>query len=299
MIVHWQRFLTAIALGLGLAAAGGIPSVQAQSAPVVLDNATGDCVTTGSPGNWTIMCGDINTADGQSVVVSPPVDTAYATGDSGARTEPVPEPAPVTEPAPAPETTTETLSTETTVATATDQDADNYDDSLEPDLGLDPSNADTDNDGVADGDELVLYSTQPLAWDTDGDGISDGEELFGIKTDPLIWDDLNATSGEPATAAPAPETTTAAPSTSSEMVSAPTSSTLDSDSDAIADADEVNIYGTDPTLTDTDGDSIIDGTELFSTNTDPLIWDTNGDGIGDGETMSAESAGTAEPANLS
>ena len=48
-----------------------------------------------------------------------------------------------------------------------------------------PTSPDTDVDGVADGDEIILYSTEPTLFDTDGDGVSDGEELFGISTDPL------------------------------------------------------------------------------------------------------------------
>ena len=60
-------------------------------------------------------------------------------------------------------------------------------DSRELELGLDPANADTDGDGIADGDELDIYATDPFNWDTDGDGISDGEEVFGVLTDPLVW----------------------------------------------------------------------------------------------------------------
>jgi hypothetical protein len=111
-----------------------------------------------------------------------------------------PAPAPVAETAPAPvaETapveTVDAVATDTAVATETDLDADNYADALEGELGLDPTNADTDADGVADGDELNLYGTEPTLADTDGDGILDGEELFGIFTDPLVWDDLAATS---------------------------------------------------------------------------------------------------------
>jgi hypothetical protein len=71
------------------------------------------------------------------------------------------------------------------VASATDQDADNAADELEPGLGLDPANADTDGDHVADGDEMNLYGTDPLNGDTDGDGVRDGEELFATHTDPL------------------------------------------------------------------------------------------------------------------
>jgi hypothetical protein len=120
--------------------------------------------------------------------------------------------APEAEPAPAPETAAapepvaetaatesgETVATDTAVATADDLDADNYADALEWDLGLDPNNADTDADGVADGDELNIYGTSPTILDTDGDGASDGEELFGIFTDPLVWEDHTATSGDAA-----------------------------------------------------------------------------------------------------
>ena len=75
-----------------------------------------------------------------------------------------------------------------TVASEVDQDGDNALDTRELELGLDPYNADTDGDGVADGDELDIYATDPFNWDTDGDGISDGEELFATGTDPLVWD---------------------------------------------------------------------------------------------------------------
>ena len=112
--------------------------------------------------------------------------------------EAVPAPPPAAEPAPAPVAdatvteNTEPVPADTAMATATDLDADNYADELEWDLGLDPNNADTDADGVADGDEINIYGTEPTITDTDGDGFSDGEELFGIFTDPLVWDDASA-----------------------------------------------------------------------------------------------------------
>ena len=115
--------------------------------------------------------------------------------------EAAPAPAPVREAAPEPvaETTTveasEPVAADTAVATATDLDADNYVDELEPGVGLNPNNADTDADGVADGDEPNIYGTDALNPDTDGDGIGDGEELFGIDTDPLVWNDPAASSG--------------------------------------------------------------------------------------------------------
>jgi hypothetical protein len=119
---------------------------------------------------------------------------------AAAASEPAPEPAPepVAEPAPVAELAPETVEpgpVETAAATAEDSDADNYTDALEADLGLDPTNADTDADGVADGDEITLYGTEPTLFDTDGDEVSDGEELFGISTDPLVWNDFSADAG--------------------------------------------------------------------------------------------------------
>ena len=40
----------------------------------------------------------------------------------------------------------------------------------------------------------------------------------------------------------------------------------------MADGDELNIYGTDPTVFDSDGDGVSDGEELFGIFTDPLVW---------------------------
>ena len=47
----------------------------------------------------------------------------------------------------------------------------------------------------------------------------------------------------------------------------------DTDADGLADGDELNIYGTSPTLFDTDGDGASDGEEIFGIFTDPLVWD--------------------------
>ena len=44
-------------------------------------------------------------------------------------------------------------------------------------LDTDPLEADTDKDGLTDGDELSKYHTDPLKYDTDGDGIGDGNEI--------------------------------------------------------------------------------------------------------------------------
>jgi len=75
--------------------------------------------------------------------------------------------------------------------------------------------------------------------------------------------------------------TSAAQDQALEPVTAP----ADTDGDQVADADELNLYGTDPAVADTDGDGFVDGQELFVTATDPLRWDTNGDGIADGASV--------------
>ena len=78
------------------------------------------------------------------------------------------------------------------MASATDQDADNAPDELEPGLGLDPSNPDTDGDGVADGDEPTSTALIPSTPTPMATALIDGEELFGSHTDPLVWDDGSA-----------------------------------------------------------------------------------------------------------
>ena len=45
--------------------------------------------------------------------------------------------------------------------------------------------ADLDGDGIKDGEEALVWKTNPLLADTDGDGLSDGYELFTSFTDPF------------------------------------------------------------------------------------------------------------------
>jgi Bacterial TSP3 repeat len=215
--MNLRRLIVATAsLSLALAGMHGGALAQIKDAPIITGNVDGSCVTrpsvtnTGAnAGDWTITCGDLNPGAGMTVI-SP--STAASEPAPIVAPEPAPEPAraPVSEPAPvaepAPETA-ETAPVETAVATESDLDADNYTDALEVDLGLDPTSADTDVDGVADGDEILLYSTEPTLFDTDGDGVSDGEELFGIGTDPVVWNDFStdaSTESLAQEAAPAP-----------------------------------------------------------------------------------------------
>jgi hypothetical protein len=268
-----KRWITVISLGLGLISTSGVTLAQQSDVPVIISNGSGDCVTAPTvstsgvnAGDWTITCGDISPGAGMTVIGPPGADhvTDSAVGDSGSRAAPEPDPvaAPAPEPvaAPAPDTTSDAAPSDTTVATATDQDADNFDDSLEVAQGLDPSNPDTDADGVADGDEGNIYGTAPLTWDTDGDGISDGEELFGVGSDPLVSGTNGSISGEND---PAAGTDSSAVDTT-----APEVSSLDNDLDRLPDADEANI-GTDAAAPDSDGDGYYDGDEV-NLGTDPL-----------------------------
>jgi len=57
----------------------------------------------------------------------------------------------------------------------------------------------------------------------------------------------------------------------------------DADRDGVSDADEVNIYHTDPTKSDSDGDGISDGDEIHTYHTNPLKSDSDEDGLSDGD----------------
>jgi predicted outer membrane repeat protein len=49
-----------------------------------------------------------------------------------------------------------------------------------------PQDFDSDADGLADGDEVIVRATDPTNPDTDGDGLTDGDEVNVFHTDPLV-----------------------------------------------------------------------------------------------------------------
>ena len=67
----------------------------------------------------------------------------------------------------------------------------------------------------------------------------------------------------------------------SVVVGPATGAPTDTDGDGLSDADEINIYGTDPSLADTDGDGMDDGDEV-QYSLDPLDSDQDGNGVPDG-----------------
>ncbi|MCK7519602.1 MAG: outer membrane beta-barrel protein [Ignavibacteriales bacterium] len=105
---------------------------------------------------------------------------------------------------------------------SSDKDGDGLTKREEKELGTDPDNADTDGDGLKDGEEVRTYYTNPLNTDTDVDGLTDGEEVKTYSTDPVK---------------------------------------ADTDADGLSDNLEIKTHNTDPLKADTDGDGLLDGDE--------------------------------------
>ncbi len=125
---------------------------------------------------------------------------------------------------------------------ADDDDNDGLTNGEERRLGTNPELADTEGDGLKDGEEIKRYKTNPLSIDTDGDGLADGDEVFTYKTDPAR---------------------------------------TDTDEDGLGDGEELQKYRTDPLKLDTDGDTLMDGDEILKYESDPLKVDSDGDGLSD------------------
>lgn len=85
-----------------------------------------------------------------------------------------------------------------------------------------PDTADSDMDGLQDGDEVATYGSDPLHADTDRDGISDSDEV----------------------------------ASNTSLTRA------DTDGDGLTDLEEATVYQTDGTLADSDGDGFTDSQEL-------------------------------------
>ncbi len=64
-----------------------------------------------------------------------------------------------------------------------DGDGDGLEDTIEAELGTDPFDTDTDDDGATDGDEYYVHQTGTRNPDNDGDGVLDGDEVAN-GTDP-------------------------------------------------------------------------------------------------------------------
>ena len=148
-----------------------------------------------------------------------------------------------------------------------DKDMDGLGKCLEKQIGTDPKNADTDGDGLNDGEEYLTFKTDPLNVDTDGDGLNDFEEVKTYKTNPLVVD----TDGDGL-------------SDADEVMKYKTDPlVIDTDKEGLSDGDEVMKFKTNPLLADTDKDGLTDADEIMKYKTDPLKADTDGDGLSDSE----------------
>jgi cysteine-rich repeat protein len=176
-----------------------------------------------------------------------------------------------------------------------DADGDGVSNQEEEEAGTDPADADTDDDGISDFDEINgtgplegIGPTDPTSDDSDGDGLSDGTEI-GV---------VDRSTGTGSAFVPDSD-----PSTTTDPLDD------DTDDDGLLDGSEdangngaVDTTESDPNVPDTDGDGLGDGLEAGldapegedtqgdffvpdqdgSSSTDPFEEDTDGDGLLDG-----------------
>ena len=160
--------------------------------------------------------------------------------------------------------------------------------------GTDPQAADTDGDGLSDGDEVALHRTDPLKADSDGDGLADMHEL-GLGTDPMspdtdgdgLLDGWEAAHGLDPLVPSGDDGADAdidgdGLTNIQEQRRGADPHDADTDGDGLSDGQEVNVHGTSPTVADTDGDGLNDGEEVNVYGTSPTNTDTDGDGLPDG-----------------
>lgn len=167
-----------------------------------------------------------------------------------------------------------------------DSDGDGLNDQLESDLGTDPNNVDSDQDGLSDGDEYYTYGSSPTSMDTDGDGLPDFNEVMQQGTDPNDPDTDNdgvndhnelSLGTDPLN----PDTDSDGLSDGYEVDHGSNFFEPDTDQDGLLDGDEVHLYGSSPTSMDTDGDQLPDYNEVMQYGTSAGLADTDGDGLND------------------
>ncbi|MBD3192022.1 MAG: hypothetical protein GF308_15350 [Candidatus Heimdallarchaeota archaeon] len=150
-----------------------------------------------------------------------------------------------------------------------DLDEDGLDNYREWYFGCDPTERDSDQDGLEDGEEYWTYGTHPGIADYDQDELNDYEEIILYKTNP----NNNDTDGDglldgyevrfkldPNDA---------------------TDATKDSDGDGLSNLEEFQ-HKTYPNSTDTDQDNLDDGVEIYQYFTDPTDNDSDDDLCFDG-----------------
>ena len=166
-----------------------------------------------------------------------------------------------------------------------DTDGDGVNDGDERANGTDPFDTDSDNDGLTDGREREL-NTDPLDEDSDDDLLRDDQEI-AQGSDPNdedtdndgLLDQEDILAGGLATSA---DTDDDGLNDFREREEGTDPARADTDGDGLEDGDEVDVRQTDPLRADSDNDGLNDGLE-FANGSDPLNPDTDGDGIRDGD----------------
>ncbi|USZ67281.1 hypothetical protein NGM10_11125 [Halorussus salilacus] len=147
----------------------------------------------------------------------------------------------------------------------------------------DPYDADTDGDGLDDGEEVgglvdsnrvgrdyYKLNSDPTEVDSDGDGLDDYEETYGTQT--VQYTDSPADSEAFMNALYSGEDPSGALSTDDTVRTDPYDA--DTDGDGLDDGEELEL-GTNPARADTDGDGIDDDAELDA-GSDPTLHDYEG-----------------------
>jgi hypothetical protein len=123
--------------------------------------------------------------------------------------------------------------------------------------GLADDGIDTDEDGLEDYDERTRWGTDPYVADTDGDGLGDGEEVE-LGTSPTLVDTDGGGTGDGAEVL----------QDGTDPLNPADDVATDTDGDGLTDSEE-DILGTDPENPDTDGGGANDGDEVEA-GTNPL-----------------------------
>ena len=169
-----------------------------------------------------------------------------------------------------------------------DSDGDFLGDALEIDVGTDPNDADSDDDGIPDGSEPALGNDNDgdglinaLDHDSDGDGLFDGTEAGIVDPDP----DTDLAAGH------------FVPDADPSSITDP----LDPDTDhggipdGVEDANKNGAFEdgerdpNEPSDDDSDGDRLTDNAETGEYGTDPNDADSDDDGVSDGEEPALDS----------
>lgn len=188
-----------------------------------------------------------------------------------------------------------------------DLDSDGISNLREDELGTDSTVADTDSDGLNDGEEIKNFCLSPLNADSDNDGIKDGAEDInhngitdGGETNPCLFDTDG--DGLPDGFEKLYQLNPLNPQDAKEDIDVDNLSNVeefvykthprekDSDKDGLADGIEVKgLNRTNAIKDDTDNDGILDGNEDINHNgttdpneTSPVRFDSDFDGLADG-----------------